>query len=87
VRHDDGPQPGQHFFDRPRNVKLVIWGLFTLCGLLVVVDLFVSVHGVFAWERATGFYAAYGFVACVLLVLVAKHVLRPFAKRDEDYYE
>jgi hypothetical protein len=47
----------------------------------------VSVHGVFAWERATGFYAAYGFVACVLLVLVAKHVLRPFAKRDEDYYE
>jgi len=86
VKQDDRQQR-QHFFDRPGRVKLVIWGLFALCGLLIVIDLFVSVHGEFAWEQATGFYAAYGFVACVLLVLVAKHVLRPAAKRDEDYYE
>lgn len=86
MKRDDG-QDKQHFFDRPGHVKLVIWGLFVICGLLLVVDGFVSVHGEFAWEQMTGFYAAYGFVACVLLVLAAKYLLRPTVKRDEDYYE
>ena len=80
-------QERRHFFDRPRNVKLVIWGLFATCALLVAIDLFVAVHGAFGWEEATGFYAAYGFVACVLLVLAAKLLLRPLVKRDEDYYD
>jgi hypothetical protein len=33
-----------------------------------------------------GFYAAYGFFACVVLVLMAK-VLRLVLKRPEDYYD
>ena len=34
-----------------------------------------------------GFYAVFGFVACVALVLAAKHVLRPIIMRGEDYYD
>jgi hypothetical protein len=33
-----------------------------------------------------GFYAIYGFVACVILVLVAKE-MRKLVMRDEDYYD
>jgi hypothetical protein len=33
-----------------------------------------------------GFYALYGFVACVLLVLLAAE-MRKLVMRDEDYYE
>ena len=33
-----------------------------------------------------GFYAIFGFVACVGLVLAAKE-LRKFLKRDEDFYD
>jgi len=32
-----------------------------------------------------GFYALYGFVACVLLVLLAKE-MRKLVMRNEDYY-
>jgi len=39
------------------------------------------------WEAWPGFYAVFGFVACVILVLVAKYVLRPLVKRDEKYYD
>jgi hypothetical protein len=40
-------------------------------------------HG---WESLWGFYAVYGFAACVLLVLLAKQ-LRKLLKRPEDYYD
>jgi hypothetical protein len=33
-----------------------------------------------------GFYAIYGFVACVLLVVIAKE-LRKLLMRDENYYD
>ena len=33
-----------------------------------------------------GFYAGYGFVACVLLVLIAKE-MRKLLMRREDYYD
>jgi len=33
-----------------------------------------------------GFYALFGFVACVVLVLVAKH-LRKLLMREETFYE
>ena len=41
-------------------------------ALLIVIDPFVHKHGPFAIEHVWGFYAIYGFVACVGLVLIAK---------------
>lgn len=55
--------------------------------MLIGVDIFVTIHGEFRWEESVGFYAAFGFVACVSLVLIAKYVLRPLVKRREDYYD
>ncbi len=76
-----------HFFDRPANVKRLLWGLYALCVLLLVADLFIPMHAEYAWERIPGFYAAFGFVSFVGLVLAGKHVLRRIVKRDEDYYD
>ena len=42
-------------------------------------------HG-FAFESWPGFYAFFGFVACVALVLAAKE-LRKLVMRDESYYD
>ncbi len=77
----------KHVFDKPENVNRVIYGLFATCGLLLLIGLFVPGHGDFPWERAPAFYAAYGLVSCVVLVLLAKYVLRPIVKRDERYYD
>jgi hypothetical protein len=80
-----------HIFDRPKNVKRVIWSLYFICGVLFLLDLFVHRHrsfseGVFSAEGWIGYYAFYGWVACVLLVLTAKQ-MRKILMRKEDYYE
>lgn len=74
-----------HFFDKPGNVRLVLRALFTLCALLLALDFVIHRHVYHSWENLWGFYALYGFVGCVLLVLVARW-MRTFLMRDEDYY-
>ncbi len=39
-----------------------------------------------AWENIPAFYAMYGFVACVLLVVLAKW-MRKVVMRKEEYYD
>lgn len=77
----------KHFFDKPKNVKGFLYSFFAILLLLLVIDFFIHKHPSFAWEEWPQFYAVYGFVACVALVLVAKYILRPLVKRREDYYE
>lgn len=79
-------QDRRHLFDEPRNVRRVVRGLVAACLVLVGLDLVLHRHVDHPWEGLFGFYALYGFVACVLLVLLAKE-LRKLLMRDEDYYE
>lgn len=74
-------------FDKPQNVKRLLIVFFISVVLLLLVDLVYHRHTVFPWEGWFGFYAVFGFVACVVLVIVAKYVLRPMVMRDEDYYD
>lgn len=77
----------KHFFDRPGNVKKLLRGFFGALLALLAVDFFIHKHPHFPWEEWPGFYAAFGLVACVFLVLAAKYILRPLVKRKEDYYD
>jgi hypothetical protein len=38
------------------------------------------------WEKIPAFYAIYGFVACVVLVVIAKR-MRKVVIRKENYYD
>ena len=76
----------RYLFDNPRNVRLVVRGLIAVCVILVGLDLVLHRHVAHPWEGVFAFYAVYGFVACVLLVLLAKE-MRKLLMRDEDYYE
>ena len=76
----------KHFFDDPRSVKKVLRVFYVICALLLLADVVVHRHVVHAWEGVWGFYAGYGFVACVLLVLIAKE-MRKLLMRREDYYD
>lgn len=82
-----GKQPDEkrHIFDNPKNVWRVIYALHAVCALSLIVELFVHRHLVHPWEGLFGFYAIYGFVACVVLVLIAKE-MRKVLMRREDYY-
>ncbi len=76
----------KHLFDDPRNVRLVVRALFVCCVLLVLADIVIHRHVVNPLESLFGFYAFYGFTACVVLVLLAKE-MRKLLMRNEDYYE
>ena len=73
-------------WDNPQNVKRLLYVFYFICAVLFLVDFFVHRHMVHTWESLWGFYAIYGWVACVILVLVAKE-LRKVLMRREDYYD
>ncbi|MEC9369645.1 MAG: hypothetical protein VX871_13245 [Pseudomonadota bacterium] len=75
-----------HLFDDPMNVKRVIHALYVVCGLSLLADFFVHRHVDHPWEVMFGFYCVYGFVACVILVLIAKE-MRKVLMRGESYYD
>lgn len=77
---------GKHVFDKPRNVKFVIYALYAACGLSFVADFIIHRHAEHPWESLFGFYSLYGFVGIVVLVLLSKE-LRKVILRREDYYD
>jgi hypothetical protein len=85
---NDRPDPneGAYWLDDPRNVDRLVYGFYIVCGLLLAIDVFVPKHGPFAIEHLFAFYGAFGFVACVALVLIAKQ-LRRIVMRPENYYD
>lgn len=75
-----------YFLDKKENVKKILYVFYAICGLLFLADLVIHRHIYHSWENLTGFYAIFGFVACVILVLLATQ-MRKFLMRDEDYYD
>ena len=76
----------RHLFDDPLNVRRAIYLLYAVCGITLIADFFVRRHVDYPWEGTIGFYCIYGFVACVLLVLIAKQ-MRKVLMRSDDYYD
>lgn len=76
----------KYLFDDPKNVSRLLLGFYIICAVLFALDFIVHRHTVHPWEGIPGFYAAYGFIACVLLVLIAKE-MRKLVMRKEDYYD
>lgn len=76
----------KHLFDNPHNVKRILRSLYVICALLFAMDFIVHRYTMHSWENLWGFYAIYGFVGCVMLVLIAKW-MRRFLMRPENYYD
>ncbi|GGI82850.1 hypothetical protein [Shewanella gelidii] len=74
------------FFDKPENIQKLLRVFYVICALLVIVDFVVHRHIYHDWENIPAFYAIYGFIGCVVLVLIAKE-MRKFLMRGEDYYD
>jgi len=76
----------KYFFDNPNNIKRMMHVFYAICAILVVLDFVIHRHVVHSWENLWAFYPLYGFVGCVVLVLVATW-MRTFLMRGEDYYD
>ena len=76
----------KHLFDNSKNVKRLLRFLYGSCALLFILDFVIHRHVMHRWENLWAFYPIYGFVGCVVLVLVATW-MRTFLMRPEDYYD
>ena len=74
-----------HLFDNPKNVKRLLTGFYICCGILTALDFVVHRHSAMPLDTIPGFYALYGLISCVVLVVLAKE-MRKLVMRDEDYY-
>jgi drug/metabolite transporter (DMT)-like permease len=74
-----------------RNLKTVIRACLAVLVLLVIVDalpfLVDKHHAHTKAEHLPGFWAAFGFVACVLIVIVSKAYGKAGIMTREDYYD
>jgi hypothetical protein len=76
----------QDFFDRPETLRRILLSLYIICGLLFGLDFIIHRHTEHPLEGLYGFYPIYGFIGCVVLVIVASW-MRKVIMRDENYYQ
>ena len=78
-------EQNKHWLLRKNNIRK-LWIIFiAILVVTVIAGIFVHQHESFGIEDSFGFYAWYGFITCVGMVILAK-VLGLFLKRPEDYY-
>ncbi|MDQ2068959.1 hypothetical protein [Natronospira bacteriovora] len=70
------------------NGRTLKWIILAIMGLLVIGDILVpSSYDRFFWEQIGGFGAVYGFISCVLIIVVSKALGYALLYRKEDYYD
>jgi hypothetical protein len=70
--------------------NVLFWkkGLFTVLGILLGINLFLHPHHAhFAMETKLGFWAAFGFVVSMFMVLVLKKIIYPLINKSEAFYD
>lgn len=80
------PDDKQYFLDKPENVQRLLKVFYVICALLFAADFLVHRHTKIALEEFPAFYAVFGFVAFVVLV-IGSIALRKLVMRKEDYYD
>lgn len=74
-----------HWLARDSSIRL-LWRVFiAVLVLTVLAQLVFKVKGYFVVDGWFGFAAVFGFLACLLMVLLAK-LLGVLLKRDQHYY-
>lgn len=86
---NSSPAPHQepdHWLVRPTTLRKIWWAFGALLLLSVAGDAFIQHEAHFGIDGTFAFFAWYGFLSCVLMVLAAK-ALGWLVKRPESYYE
>jgi len=79
-------EKNKHWLLRKENIRKLWIGFIIILAMTVLAGLFVHQHEPFGIEDSFGFFAWYGFITCVGMVLFAK-VLGLILKRPENYYD
>jgi hypothetical protein len=68
--------------------KTLKYVFFISIGLSILIGFFIShEHVHFWWEKIPAFDAIFGFLGCIVIVLVSKALGHHWIQKDEDYYD
>ena len=70
---------------RTKAAKRIAYGALIL---LIVVDFIIPRHEVhFFGDNIRGFWSLFGFIACVLIIIISKWIGHLGLMQDESYYD
>ena len=70
---------------RSKTAKRIAYGALIL---LIVVDFIIPRHEVhFFGDNIRGFWSLFGFIACVLIIIISKWIGHLGLMQDESYYD
>lgn len=76
------------YLDRPGNVKILKYIFYSSLIIVVLADFFIHREKVgFFWDALPGFSAIYGFISCILIIIVSKFIGHKWLMKKEDYYD
>ena len=69
---------------RRKTMKRIAYAVLIL---ILVIDFFIPRHEIhFFGDRIPGFWSLFGFVACILIILISKWIGHLGIMQDENYY-
>ncbi|HUV79880.1 MAG TPA: hypothetical protein VMW40_03510 [Candidatus Bathyarchaeia archaeon] len=75
------------------EMKHLFWILYVCLFVSVLVEVLLhfsphfQAHAAFVWQEIPGFSAVYGFIGCILIIVVSKALGHHWLQKEEDYYE
>ncbi len=79
---EQNPEP---WLVRPESIRGICYGSVAVLVIVVLLETVVPIKGYFTIDNWHGFGAVFGFLSCLIMVLVAKG-LGLLLKRPQDYY-
>lgn len=68
--------------------RVLAWLLFLALAGLVAANVFVRPHEAeYVFDAYPGFWAVFGLVVGLAMVIVMKKIVQPMISRGDDYYE
>ena len=75
----------QHWLVRPGTIRLLRVIFLFVLAVTILASLFTEVHAWFRIDGSFAFYAWYGFLTCIGMVIVAKLLGRLLHRKDSYY--
>ena len=83
---DNNAHHASGFFYREDVIRWILRIFYLGAAILFFIDFLIHRHIITNFEKVPTFYALYGFLACVILVVIAKW-MRIVLIRAENYYD
>ena len=69
---------------RTKTMKIIAYAVLIF---IIVIDFFIPRHEIhFYGDEIPGFWSIFGFIACILIILISKWMGRLGIMQDENYY-